>query len=174
MTERQIQRKDVIIGTSLNPDSLAITKGDIVVWLNNTPQVQTASSIDAGQTFTTGPIQPGAKSLPIAVPASTAYRVTPATLSGTITVNNERNDRRVNMAISYAKDIRPLFTADDVDHMTFKFHLDQYESVKKYAKQINDAIQNNRMPQDDDGNPKPWPDDWKKKFQQWIDDGVQP
>lgn len=78
------------------------------------------------------------------------------------------------MALSYAKDIRPLFTPDDVAHMTFKFHLDRYQDVKKFAAQINDAIQNNRMPQDDDGNPKPWPADWKKKFQQWIDDGMQP
>jgi plastocyanin len=88
MTERQIKSQTVSIGASLNPGSLTITAGDIVVWVNNTSQAQTVSSVDAGQTFTTGAIQPGAKSLPITVPASTAYNVAPAMLSGNITVNN--------------------------------------------------------------------------------------
>jgi len=76
----------VTIGATLNPDPLAISAGDIVVWANSTTQVQTAASDDGGQTFTTGPIQAGANSLPITVPASTPYTVVPAALHGSITV----------------------------------------------------------------------------------------
>jgi hypothetical protein len=78
------------------------------------------------------------------------------------------------MALSFAKDIKPLFTAIDQDHMSFKFDLWNYQDVKTNAARIYDAVNNNRMPQDDDGNPKPWPDDWKKKFKQWMDEGSQP
>jgi hypothetical protein len=57
-----------------------------VVWVNATNAVQTAGSDDGGQTFTTGPVQPGANSLPITVPVSTPYTVQPAGLHGSITV----------------------------------------------------------------------------------------
>jgi plastocyanin len=78
---------NVSIAAALNPDPININSGDIVVWTNNTTSVQTASSNDAGQTFTTGPIQPGANSLPITVPSSTGYSVKPAGLQGTVNVN---------------------------------------------------------------------------------------
>jgi len=72
----------------LDPDPITIAAGDIVVWTNNTAIVQTASSSDGGQTFTTGAVQPGANSLPIAIPASTSYTVAPAGVSGNITVSS--------------------------------------------------------------------------------------
>jgi hypothetical protein len=77
----------VNIGAALNPDPVVMAGNDVVVWTNHTAVVQTASSNDGGQTFTTGPIQPNSNSLPIAVPASTAYTVSPAGLAGMITVN---------------------------------------------------------------------------------------
>jgi len=76
----------IIIGGTLNPNSLTINQGDAVVWANNTATVQDVSSNDAGQTFTTGPIQPSADSLPITVPSSTPYTVSPAGLAGNIDI----------------------------------------------------------------------------------------
>jgi plastocyanin len=85
-----VNQNSVTIANALIPSSITIAPGDTVVWVNQTAGVQTASSNDGGQTFTTGPIQPGASSLPITVPGSTGYRVSPAGFPGTITVN--RND----------------------------------------------------------------------------------
>ncbi len=83
-----MNQETVTITTTLDPDPVTITAGDIVVWTNNTSTVQTASSDDGGQTFTTGPVQAGASSLPITVPSSTTYTVSPAGLNGTVTVNS--------------------------------------------------------------------------------------
>ena len=77
----------VAINTTLSPEPIAITAGDIVVWVNNRSTQQSVSSNDGGQTFTTGPIQPGANSLPITVPASASYTVSPAGLQGNVTVS---------------------------------------------------------------------------------------
>lgn len=80
-----IKEVTVTIGSALKPDPIHIDEGDIVVWSNATTAVQTVSS-DSGQSFTTGTIQPNENSLPITVPGSTAYTVTPANLHGTVTV----------------------------------------------------------------------------------------
>jgi plastocyanin len=77
----------VVISVVLSPNAITITLGDTVVWVNNTATQQAASSNDGGQTFTTGSIQPGANSLPITVPASASYTVSPAGLQGSITVS---------------------------------------------------------------------------------------
>jgi plastocyanin len=76
----------ILITGMLNPDPLTMNRGDAVVWTNNTAAVQNVNSNDAGQTFTTGPIQPNANSLPITVPTSTSYSVSPAGLAGTINI----------------------------------------------------------------------------------------
>ena len=36
-------------------------------------------------------------------------------------------------APSFAKDIRPLFTAEDISHMSFKFDLSSFDDVKRTA-----------------------------------------
>ena len=77
----------VTISSTLTPDPVKILAGDIVVWVNKTSAVQTVSSNDGGQTFTTGPVQPNANSLPITVPASTGYAVSPAGLYGTVSLS---------------------------------------------------------------------------------------
>ena len=77
----------VVVSGTLNPDPIEINAGDLVVWQNNTAAVQTASSDDGGETFTTGPVQQNANSLPIVVPQTTTYTVTPAGLHGNITVD---------------------------------------------------------------------------------------
>ncbi len=76
----------VTIGVTLSPETVQINVGDIVVWTNNTSDVQTVSSNDSGQTFTTGTIQPNANSLPITVPSTAGYTVSPAGLNGTVNV----------------------------------------------------------------------------------------
>ena len=40
------------------------------------------------------------------------------------------------MAISFAADIRPLFTDTDIDHMAFSCDLSKYEDVKAMADDI--------------------------------------
>lgn len=157
----------VTIAAALNPDPLTIITGDTVVWVNNTPAVQTAGSIDGGQTFTTGPIQPNADSMPITVRKSTPYTVSPAGLSGNITVN---------MALSFAADIKPLFTAMDQDHMLNQiglFDLWSYADVKANADAIYSAVKNGNMPPPGSGESQ-WPASQVDKFKQWIDGGLQP
>lgn len=83
----QVKQATVTITTALQPDPVKIHAGDIVVWVNSTKAVQTVSSNDGGQTFTTGPVQPDANSLPITVPKTTAYSVSPAGLKGTVSVS---------------------------------------------------------------------------------------
>jgi plastocyanin len=77
----------VTIGSALTPDPIHINQGDIVVWTNATTVAQTVSS-DTGRSFTTGAIQPDENSLPITVPGSTTYTVTPANLHGKVTVTH--------------------------------------------------------------------------------------
>ena len=163
-----MKQVSVSIAAALNPDPIIIAAGDIVVWTNNTAMVQTASSNDGGQTFTTGAIQPGANSLPITVPASTSYAVSPAGLQGNITVNN--------MALSFATDIKPMFTAMDQDHMLNQqglFDLWLYDDVKANAQQILSAVKAGRMPPPASGEPR-WSMDKVNTFQQWINDGFHP
>lgn len=76
----------ITIGITLMPDPLSIAVGDTVIWINTTAAVQHAGSNDGGQIFTTGPIQPNAQSLPISVPSSTGYTVSPAGLQGNISI----------------------------------------------------------------------------------------
>jgi plastocyanin len=80
-----IKEVTVTIGTALKPDPIHINAGDIVVWANATATVQTVNS-DTGQSFTTGAIQPNENSLPITVPGTTTYTVTPANLHGAVKV----------------------------------------------------------------------------------------
>jgi plastocyanin len=80
-----IKQVNVTIGSALTPDPIHINAGDIVVWANATAAVQTVDS-NTGQSFTTGAIQPNENSLPITVPGTTTYTVTPAKLHGTVTV----------------------------------------------------------------------------------------
>ena len=74
-------------------------------------------------------------------------------------------------ALSYEKDIRPLFTATDQAHMSFMFDLWSYEEVKSKATEIYDAVSHQRMPPAPGG---PWSQDQIDTFKSWMDDGFQP
>jgi tyrosinase len=74
-------------------------------------------------------------------------------------------------ALSYEKDIRPLFTATDQAHMSFMFDLWSYEEVKSNATEIYDAVSNQTMPPPPEG---PWSQAQVDTFKNWMDDGFQP
>jgi hypothetical protein len=79
-----------------------------------------------------------------------------------------------HMALSFATDIKPLFTAKDQEHMSFMFDLWDYNDVKSNAAEIYDSVSAGRMPEGDDGKPKPWPKDQVAKFKQWMNEGSKP
>ena len=73
------------------------------------------------------------------------------------------------MSLTFEKDIRPLFTDTDIDHMAFYAQLDDYEEVKAEAENIYSRLADKTMPPDD-----PWTDADIAKFRQWIDAGCLP
>lgn len=75
---------------------------------------------------------------------------------------------------SYATDIRPKFTTEDIDHMNgLGMDLSDYATVRDNADLILERLmdQDNPMPPAPRG---PWPADWIQCFQQWIAGGKQP
>ena len=82
------------------------------------------------------------------------------------------------MALSFATDIKPVFTAMDQDHMLNQqgmFDLWSYDDVKtpENAKAIHDAVEAGRMPPPTSGEPR-WTEEKVAKLQQWIDEGCAP
>jgi len=74
------------------------------------------------------------------------------------------------MAVSYAQDIRPLFTAMDVEHMKgFGVLLDDFGYMRDpaHAQRVLDAVSAQAMPPGNSGEP-PWPPDRVQLFQDWI------
>ena len=79
--------------------------------------------------------------------------------------------------VSYAKDIKPLFSGIDVNHMAAQgLDLNSYDDVKGNAQEIHRRLtttnQQRLMPPTSSGGP--WPADKIAKFKQWMDDGYQP
>ncbi len=75
------------------------------------------------------------------------------------------------MAVSFAKDIRPLFR-DDPDVTTMKdFGLDlsSYADVKAQAESIHTILKGGTMPCDG-----AWPEDRINLFKRWMDEGMAP
>jgi hypothetical protein len=75
------------------------------------------------------------------------------------------------MALSFAKDIRPLFRdSPDVEAMkSFGLDLSSYDDVKANADAIYSRLEDGSMPCDD-----PWPKEQVARFKQWMDDGMAP
>jgi len=74
------------------------------------------------------------------------------------------------MAIGFAKDIRPLFTDEDVDHMNDQgINLSDYNDVKSNADDILDSVKAGRMPPG-----RRWSPDKVQKFDDWMKGGYQP
>ena len=73
------------------------------------------------------------------------------------------------MRLSFAQDIRPLFTDQDIEHMGFVFDLSDFDDVVANATLIHERLADKSMPP---GNP--WPDADIAKFRQWMDEGMKP
>ena len=74
------------------------------------------------------------------------------------------------MALSFVKDIRPLFRKEDVDCMSsFGVLLDDpaWMRVPANAQSVYGAVSNGSMPPG-----TPWPEERVKTFKQWIDEGL--
>jgi hypothetical protein len=69
-------------------------------------------------------------------------------------------------AVSFARDIRPLFRDKDRDSMLSAFDLFDYQSVVEHADAILGALRGGRMPCDG-----AWPAARLDTLQQWIDLG---
>jgi len=76
--------------------------------------------------------------------------------------------------VSFDKDIKPLITEVDRNHMLFMFDLWSYKDVKDNADEIYDSVSNGRMPPPPPGGDGPWSNDKTDLFKQWIDGGCQP
>jgi hypothetical protein len=75
---------------------------------------------------------------------------------------------------SYATDVRPKFTDEDVEHMKdFGIDLSDYASVVDNADLILTRLKDkdNPMPP---APPGPWSPEWIECFEQWIANGKQP
>jgi hypothetical protein len=74
--------------------------------------------------------------------------------------------------VSFDKDIKPLMTEADRNHMEFMFDLWSYKDVKDNADDIYDSVSNGRMPPPQGGGP--WSKDKVDLFKQWMDGDYQP
>jgi len=75
------------------------------------------------------------------------------------------------MALSFARDIRPLFRdTPDVESMKgMGLDLSSYEDVKAKAESIYSVLEDGSMPCDG-----AWPKDQLTRFKSWIDEGKAP
>jgi hypothetical protein len=76
------------------------------------------------------------------------------------------------MALSFATDIKPMFTSKDQEHMMFMFDLWNYDDVKSNASEIYDSVKEGRMPPGGSGGP--WSPDKVSRFKNWMDEGCGP
>ena len=75
------------------------------------------------------------------------------------------------MALSFAKDIRPLFRdSPDIDTMKdFGLDLSSYEDVRAQADAIRARLEDGSMPCDE-----PWTKEQIGLFKQWKEEGMAP
>ena len=76
-------------------------------------------------------------------------------------------------ALSFAKDIRPMFTDLDVEHMKKAMDLSDRDSVWLHADAIYQAVSSGRMPPRSSGEPR-WSSEMYTKFKAWKDQGGKP
>jgi len=69
-------------------------------------------------------------------------------------------------AVSFVRDIRPLFRQKDVDSMAWAFDLTSYDDVKNHADDIIGRISHGTMPCDG-----PWKPELKALFRTWMEQG---
>jgi hypothetical protein len=79
-------------------------------------------------------------------------------------------------AVSFSRDIRPLFTAMDIEHMRQAgVALDDitYMSDPNHAERVHQKLSSKQMPPPYSGE-SAWPDAKIQLFRDWIDGGFQP
>ena len=77
------------------------------------------------------------------------------------------------MAVSFAQDIRPLFTDMDIAHMkNFGVLLDDFDYMRDpaHAQNVLNAVSAGRMPPSSSGEPS-WSPESVQLFQAWITAG---
>ncbi len=70
---------------------------------------------------------------------------------------------------SFAKDIRPLFRAKDINSMKNAFDLSSYDDVRAHADAILGRVSAGSMPCDG-----PWPREQVDVFSRWVEEGMKP
>jgi len=70
-------------------------------------------------------------------------------------------------ALSFARDILPLFRESDRDEMIFAFDLWDYTDVSTYADNILERLADGSMPCDAE-----WPEEQITQFERWIEVGM--
>jgi hypothetical protein len=73
-------------------------------------------------------------------------------------------------SLSFAKDIRPMFTETDVAHMQFAFDLSDRDSVFEHADAIYSSVSSGYMPPKSSGQPQ-WTPEMCATFKEWKDQG---
>lgn len=77
-------------------------------------------------------------------------------------------------ALSFEKDIRPMFTDMDVEHMKpLGFDLSSRDDVEAGAEAIQMTTSEGTMPPRNSGEPR-WTPEMCERFQQWRDQGCPP
>ena len=80
-------------------------------------------------------------------------------------------------SVSFATDIRPLFTPMDIDHMSWFCDLSSYDDVKTHAQEILKRLKGQGgavMPPPPPRGEGPWPQSNIDLFGKWIADGYPP
>ncbi len=79
-------------------------------------------------------------------------------------------------AISYAAQIKPLFTQMDQQHMIQAKNIDlwNYDDVKQWAQQIYNAVKSGAMPPSGSEPEAPWSADNVNLFKEWMAGGMNP
>jgi hypothetical protein len=76
--------------------------------------------------------------------------------------------------LSFATDIRPMFTDTDVAHMKAAgMDLSDRESVETNADMIYTTVSTGAMPPQNSGEPR-WTSEMCARFKQWVDSGCAP
>lgn len=72
--------------------------------------------------------------------------------------------------LSFAHDIRPMFTDVDVDHMRKLIDLSDRDAVFAHGDAIYSAVTSGSMPPASSGVPR-WTDEMCSRFRNWLDQG---
>jgi len=70
---------------------------------------------------------------------------------------------------SFARDIRPLFRAKDINSMKKAFDLSSYDDVRSHADAILGKVASGSMPCDG-----AWPQEHVDLLRRWVEEGMKP